>query len=436
MNPDEKIIAAPETSGEHIRDEDVFVTLGGAGDGYQLVTTVDDTNAATDSTNAADNKQDQKADSFDEYLIGKELEQLGETSPFGLVVRIQIKEETEKLISKSSSTAISVNDLEAVVEKKLGDIVNLISGVSHEYTRDQIEIKISGDAVQNGVTFEKIEIFIREQILEQFPFIESAFVRIYTDADSVNAGLEIARRIYKKRDERSLALHDEETDVFYGCKICQNSSPSHVCVITPDRPSVCGTINWFEAGASCLVNPDGPIFEIEKETILDEKGGEYSGVNQAVAVGSGGENERVLLYSLIENPHTTGSVFDIIAFYIPEENGIGLIDRQTKTPSVNCLTFEEMMIFTGYGQQISGFSGVGEMYLFSDKFLQKEGGWENVVWMSNSLKEKIIRTIQTDETGRFEKLLNRLEMIPTEKEVGNLKELDDFIRKTEHQSFQ
>lgn len=418
MSRNEKITAAPETAGEHIRDEDTFVVLGGAEDGYQLVTAAETGGSA------------RKADSFDEYLIGPELEELGKTSPFGLVVRIGIKDDVKATVSEK--------DLEAVVEKKLGDILNLISGVSHEHTRDRIEIKISIEAVKNGMTFEKIEDFVSEQLSEEFPFITSASVRIYTDREAVKSGLKIARKIYDRRDERSLSIHDEEAGKFYGCKICQISSPSHVCIITPDRPSVCGTINWFEAGASAAVNPDGPVFEIEKGELSDEAGGEYTGVNEAVAAASGGENERVLLYSLIENPHTTGSVFDVIAFYIPEMNGIGLIDRASKMPSVNCLTFEEMMIFTGYGQQVSGFSGVGEMYLLSDKFMQKEGGWENVFWMSQSLKDKLIQKIgMIDSAGsasgskRHEKLIGRMRRIPTEKDTADLNALAAYWNRHE-----
>jgi acetyl-CoA decarbonylase/synthase complex subunit beta len=321
--------------------------------------------------------------------------------------------------------------LEAVVEKKLGDIVNLISGVSHEYTRDRIEIRISAGAVKNGLTFEKMKTFISEMLLKEFPFIEAVSVHIYTDREAVKAGLKIARKIYEKRDERAISMHDEEAGKFYGCKICQISSPSHVCIITPDRPSVCGTINWFEAAASAAANPDGPVFEIEKGEVLDEAGGEYAGVNRALITESGGENERVLLYSLIENPHTTGSVFEIVAFFIPEINGIGLIDRSSKTPSVNCLTFEEMMIFTGYGAQISGFSGVGEMYLLSEKFMRKEGGWENVVWISHSLKDKLIQKIESKNPKRYEKLLSRIRLIPTEKDVKNLDALADYWNRHE-----
>lgn len=413
MALEEKIIAAPETSGEYIRPEETFVVLGGAAGGYQLVTAVNE-------------KSDRKADSFEDYLIGERLERLGKTSPIGLVVRIQIRETAINAVSRSST--LSAADLEAVVEKKIGDLLNLISGVSHQYTRDRIEIRISADAVKEGITFEKIEAFLREQLTAEFPFIDSASVRIYTDTESVEAGLKTAQKKYRLRDERALLLRDEEVPTFYGCKICQISSPAHVCVITPERPSVCGTISWTEAGAAVLANPDGPIFEIEKGQILDADGGEYAGVNAAIAVESGGENQRILLYALIENPHTTGSVFDIIAFYIPEIGGIGLADRATKTVVVNGLTFEEMTILTGYGQQISGFSGVGETYLLSGKFMQKEGGWENVFWMTQSLKEKMLqRTGAAPE--RFESLRARLGQIPTEKEAPDLKQLSEFWKR-------
>ena len=235
------------------------------------------------------------------------------------------------------------------------------------------------------------------------------------------------KEAYKSSDERTLPLHDENVEKFYGCKICQTGCPAHICIITPDRPPACGTTDWFEAAKSALEDPNGPVFEIEKGELLDPNGGEYEGVNKAVFLESGGEIEKILLYSLIENPHTTATLFDIVAFYIPEQSGIGLIDRQTKTKSVSGLTFEETAVFTGYGQQISGFSGVGEMYLLSDKFMQKEGGFENVVWMTESLKNKLVQKIGSEGSDRYGKLLKRIQKIPTEKEVGNLTALEEYL---------
>jgi len=94
------------------------------------------------------------------------------------------------------------------------------------------------------------------------------------------------------------------------------------------------------------------------------------------------------------------------------------------------MTFQEMSDFTGYGTQISGFSGVGKTYLFSDKFLQKEGGWENVVWMAKSLKDEMLLKIKSmpenELTAKWKKLEKRISEIPTEADVSNIKELENY----------
>ena len=417
----EEINASEIYIGENIRPDDRIAVFGSGAPAFQLVVTAD-----SPEINAFDFENFRKK-------CGPELKDLekpdGTTKDvaFGLILRIKIKEEISEKLSNAVSNTVSISDLEAVVEKKLGDFLNLISGISHEFTRDKIEIIVGKKTVEEELTFGKIEKFLSRILLEKFPFIESADAFISTNRKNVEAGLCAARRIYKDRNERALLLSDENASRFYGCRICQNGTPAHVCVITPDRPSVCGTINWFEAGASCLVNPDGPIFEIEKGTQIDGIRGEYAGVNAAVKNASGGENERISLYSLLENPHTTGAVFDIIAFYIPEAGGIGLADRKTKTPTVNWMTFDEMADFTGYGTQISGFAGVGKTYLFSDKFLQKEGGWSTVVWMTKSLKNELLAEIEDRRSAeKFGSLAEMIQKIPTEEDVSNTKELAEM----------
>jgi len=406
----ENVDVSSSYAGEHIRESDLSITFGGDNLGFQLAVIENDVSA------------------FENDVIPTfPLSDIGSISPLGLIIKIKINSETE---AAASLSGFSIRDLEAVIEKKIGDFIDQISGVSHQYIRDKIVIQISKDTVSKGFTFEDIAAVLESSIIEEFPFVETVSIQMITDEADVRKALENARTVYAERDRRALSLHDEDVSVFYGCKICQISSPAHVCVITPDRPSVCGTINWFEAGASCLSNPNGSSFPIEKGRLTDAGGGEYSNVSKAVFGESGGETDRVLLYSLIENPHTTGSVFDIIAFYIPEFGGIGLVDREFKKPAVNCLSFEEMMIFTGYGQQISGFSGIGEMYMLSDKFFQKEGGWENVIWMSSPLKKRILEKIKllSDKT-KAEHLIHRISQIPTENEAENLKELEPYCKR-------
>jgi len=91
----------------------------------------------------------------------------------------------------------------------------------------------------------------------------------------------MARDEYAKRDERARELSDEDVDVFYGCLMCQSFAPSHMCVVTPDRTALCGAINWFDCRAAAKIDPEGPIFEIEKGEVLDAEKGEYVNVNTA-----------------------------------------------------------------------------------------------------------------------------------------------------------
>jgi acetyl-CoA decarbonylase/synthase complex subunit beta len=396
-----------QNMGEHISQTAAAVTFGGADIGFQIVRVL------LPNENCGD----------DIIIIGPPLSELKGSQPLGLIIHIRLKEETQ-----TQTLFMSPADLEGVIEKKIGDFVSQISGITHQQTRDSIEIKVSKKAVSNGLTFEEIGDDLKEMIIEHFPFVENVFVQIITDRPVVEKEIRAARQTYAARDARALSLHDDDVSVFYGCRICQISCPNHICVITPDHPSVCGTINWFEAGASCASHPDGPTFEIKKGKLIDAAAGEYVGVNEAANIESKGEIQHLSLYSLLENPHTTGASFDIIAFYIPELEGMGLIDRASKIESVNGISFEEMSIYTGYGHQIPGFSGVGETYLLSGKFLQKEGGWSRVVWMSESLKNRLMQKIKTKTETKNQKLADLISAVATEKDAKNIQELEQFFK--------
>lgn len=68
---------------------------------------------------------------------------------------------------------------------------------------------------------------------------------------------------------------------------------------------------------------------------------------------------------------------------------------------------------TAAGKQSSGYAAFGRDYLRSRKFLQADGGWKRIVWMSQELKEQFA----PDKTW-----------IATEANVTNLPELMEFIR--------
>ncbi len=110
---------------------------------------------------------------------------------------------------------------------------------------------------------------------------------------------------------RLVTLTDEGVDVYYSCIMCQAFSPSHVCVVTPERLGLCGAVSWLDAKATHELDPEGPCQVITKEKCIDERIGEYEDVNEAVRKLSQGALEDVSLYSIIEKPMTSADASSV-----------------------------------------------------------------------------------------------------------------------------
>lgn len=397
-----------EYCGEYIRNSDIFIRFGEPYPAFQCVSCKGD---------------------FLEFDFSNNRIKIRVTGP---EITDFVKSENEQFIKAGIGIRIYLKipgfsddvlqNIESIIEKKIGDLISEIKGVSHENLRDEIVIKIRKAEVENGLSFEKIGYCLSKLILRDYQYVDFVYTEIITDQISVNKELEIVKRIYEKRDKAAKMLRDENVSKFYLCKMCQNATPEHVCIITPDRPSVCGTIHWQEAQAFETVDPFGSISGFEKGEILNEKSGEYSGINEAMKTETKGKIKKLSLYSLYENPHTTGASVNIIAFAIPELNGFGIIDRQTDFPTVNGLTFENLKASVSGGIQIPGFMGIGEPYLYSPNFFKKEGGWRNVVWISSKLKEKVIDKTENREIAEI------IKTIPTENDVADIYELKKYYK--------
>ena len=125
-----------------------------------------------------------------------------------------------------------------------------------------------------------------------------------------------AMKVYQARDERLRGLKEEDVDVFYGCILCQSFAPTHCCIITPERTANCGAISWFDGRAAHKLDPEGPIFEVQKGDLIDPVKGEYSGLNQEVAARSLGQYDRMYLHSAFEHPHTSCGCFQAVLFFL------------------------------------------------------------------------------------------------------------------------
>ncbi|MCI7227238.1 MAG: acetyl-CoA decarbonylase/synthase complex subunit alpha/beta, partial [Lachnospiraceae bacterium] len=205
-------------------------------------------------------------------------------------------------------------DFEPVIERKFHNYINCIEGVYHTGQRDMQRIRISKNAFAAGFRLKHIGEVLYASVKNEFEaVVDKCEVIIYTDpAECTRIRHEVAIPTFNKRDDRLNNLTDESVDVYYSCILCQAFSPSHVCVVTPERLGLCGAVSWLDAKATNELDPNGPCQVITKERPIDERIGEYEDVNEAVKRLSQGALEDVSLYSIMEKPMTSCGCFECI----------------------------------------------------------------------------------------------------------------------------
>ena len=344
-------------------------------------------------------------------VLGPDIKDIKEGSsvPFGIYIEVSGKQIEE--------------ELEGVMERRIHEYCNYIEGFMHLNQRYDIWLRLSKKSFSKGLnSFSLIGKVLQRLFKSELPIIEKMQITFITEPEKARKMYKEAIAIYEARDAKARGLRDEDVDAFYGCTLCQSFAPTHVCVITPQRYSNCGAISWFDGRASARVDPKGPVFKIEKGECIDPVKGEYSGVNEAVKEKSLGAINRVCLYTAFGYPHTSCGCFEATAFYIPEVDGLGIVHRGFKGVAVNGLPFSTLADSTAGGRQVDGFHGLSIEYMRSPKFLQVDGGWNRVVWMPSSVKERVQNFIPKDMVDK----------IATENDANNVDELKAFLEAREH----
>jgi acetyl-CoA decarbonylase/synthase complex subunit beta len=162
-----------------------------------------------------------------------------------------------------------------------------------------------------------------------------------------------------------------------------------------------------------------PCQLIKKGDCIDPLKGEYQGVNKATDDRTKGITKKIFLHSIFDYPHTACSCFQNIAFYIPEVNGIATIDKGYRDSAPGRWTWNKLANLIVGRQYRGGIASIGTQYLRSPKFLQADGGYKRVVWMSEKLLYFAKDFIQEEH----------LSHIATEKNARTLNELMKFIDK-------
>lgn len=397
MFTDIPVDVGPQYEGQRIRREDMYVEFGGPKLKYKFeIVRV---------------KNIEEIDDGKIIIVGQDINELKEGGSYLIAIIVEV-----------AGRNLSV-DAEGVIERRIHEFCNYTQGFMHLNQRYDIWLRVSKKSFSKGLnSFKYIGTVLYRLFKSAFPIIEKLQITFITEPRIVENLFEQAIKVYNARDERTFGLKDEEVDLFYSCRLCQSFAPTHVCIITPERPSNCGAITWIDAMIAAKIDPKGPIGPIEKGKLLDPIRGEWSGANEAIRKLSGGSIQRVTLYSAFDNPHTSCGCFECVTFYVPEVDGLGIVQRGYAGVTPVGLKFGDIADSAGGGKQIPGFYGLGVLYMRTKKFLQADGGWNRVVWMSSELKEKVKEAIP-------EALRDK---IATEKEAKNVEELKKFLLEKGH----
>ena len=403
-NIDIPVAFASAFEGEIIRRKDMQVEFDGSRvDCAELV-----------QTRSMDEVEDHKI-----TVVGPDVDEmeLGSKNPIAYVVEVAGKRMQP--------------DFEPVIERKFHNYINCIEGVYHTGQRDMQRIRIGKEAYNAGFRIRHIGEVLYTQVKNEFEaVVDKCQVTVYTDpAECTRIRHEVAIPVFDKRDARLENLTDETVDVYYSCILCQAFSPSHVCVVTPERLGLCGAVSWLDAKATNELDPNGPCQIITKERPIDENLGSYEDVDEAVQKFSQGALEHVTLYSIMQDPMTSCGCFECICGIEPFSNGVVIANREYAGMTPLGMTFSEMASMTGGGVQKPGFMGHGKHFISSKKFMKAEGGIERIVWMPKELKETVAERLNKTAKELYG-IDNFTDMIGDETNTTDPEELVAFL--TEH----
>ena len=352
-------------------------------------------------------------------VIGPEIDamQEGSANPLGIIIEV-----AGKTMKK---------DYEPVLERRIHNFVNYGEGSWHVAQRDIIWVRISKEAVAKGVKIEHIGKLLASKFRMDFPnLLDAVSVTLITDKEKVLAAKKQAEQVYEERDARIRGMRDGDVNTYYSCTLCQTFAPNHVCVITPERPALCGAISWLDGKIAYEMSPSGANQPVEKGSVINAQNGEFEGVNRFIKKASHGEVERCSLYSVMEYPMTCCGCFEAIALMLPEVNGIMVVNREFKGVTPSGMTFSTLAGTIGGGAQTPGFAGISKNYILSDKFLQGEGGMERLVWLPTQVKEELKTRLVKKLTDAG--LPDLFDKIADETNATTIEELIAFLEKVHH----
>ena len=404
-NIDIPVAFASAFEGEIIRRGDMQVEVDGSRkDCFELVCTKD-------------------ASEIEDHRIvvdGPELDQIPEGSKISLSYTVDVAGKAMQ------------PDFEAVMERKIHAFLNCVEGMMHTGQRDMIRVRISKADFAAGFRFKHIGEVLYAKIKSEFEaVVDKCQVTIVVDEAKNHELRKHANEIFAKRDDRLRSMTDESVPVYYTCIMCQAFSPSHVCIVTPERLGLCGAVSWLDAKATNELDPQGPCQVVPKDRCIDENLGRFEDVDEAIYKYSHGALEHVTLYSLFQDPMTSCGCFECICGVEPVSMGVVITCREHAGMTPLGMTFSEMASMTGGGVQTPGFMGHGKQFIASKKFLKAEGGMARIVWLPKALKDEMADRI--NETAKeLYGIDDFASMIADETVTTDMEELYNYLTEVGH----
>ena len=390
--------------GERIRKADVHVEFGGnKTPAFEFVTSVD-----------LENINDGEIE-----IIGPDIDKVKEGEALPLAIWVEVA--GRKMQS----------DFEPILERQIHHLVNGAEGIWHMGQRDIIWTRVSKAGFAKGLRLRHYGEILHAKFLSEYPaIVDKVKVTLVTDPKEVEKRLAVARKVYDERNRRLESMTDESVEIFYSCLLCQSFAPNHVCIITPERLGLCGAYNWLDGKAAYEIDETGPNQPVKKGECLDPVKGIWKGINDYVYTGSHKAVDSFCAYSIMDRPMTSCGCFEVICAYLPECNGVMVVNREFQGDTPVGMTFSTLAGNVGGGQQTPGFMGCGKVFLTSRKFLGAEGGFRRLVWMPKELKELLAADLKL----RFKEqgAPDLLEQIADETNATEASEVRKYLEKVGH----
>jgi len=287
------------------------------------------------------------------------------------------------------------------------EYLNLLDGLRVE-SADPLTLACAGE---DGPTAEQMAEVIRRGLRLEYPRLGPVNVTVVADPGPM------AAEVREAREQRCLARRrwrEAEMTVVYGCEACAPFSREHLCLVHPLRNPMCGR-RWTEmlVGARYMSlssgrpwrrrgRPENCCTEIPLGRVIDPGKGEYEGLNEFVSRATEGRMARVFLHSVRDFPHSSCGCFHSLAWWSDELGGLAIMHRGFESAAPDGSTWMLLANRAG-GKQQPGLTGVGLAYMKSPRFLQGDGGWAAVKWMTRKLQDELccsvpeVRSIPTEE---------------------------------------